>query len=144
MQLKLFVVPIKNLGAAEAEMNAFLRGHRALAVKKEFVPDGENSFWSFCVGYLDGAAPGAMPTGGRVPKVDYKQPLAHRGPDKLAVILLQGLQLVGGEINAEGQSMAVVKNLRARSIARRHGGSAGEHQDSEPAQAVSGSPPRGL
>jgi len=49
MQLKLFVLPIKNLGAAEQEMNAFLRGHRVLAVKKEFVPDGENSFWSFCV-----------------------------------------------------------------------------------------------
>ena len=44
MQLKLFVLPIKNLGAAEAEMNAFLRGHRVLAVKKEFVADGENSF----------------------------------------------------------------------------------------------------
>jgi len=28
MQLKLFVLPIKNPGAAEAEMNAFLRGHR--------------------------------------------------------------------------------------------------------------------
>ena len=36
MQLKLFVLPIKNLEAAEAEMNAFLRGHRVLAVKKEF------------------------------------------------------------------------------------------------------------
>jgi len=28
MQLKLFVLPIKNLGAAEQEMNAFLRRHR--------------------------------------------------------------------------------------------------------------------
>ena len=36
MQLKLFVLPIKNLGAAEAEMNTFLRGHRVLAVKKKF------------------------------------------------------------------------------------------------------------
>ena len=45
MQLKLFVVPVKNVNAAEAEMNAFLRGHRVLAVKKEFVADGENSFW---------------------------------------------------------------------------------------------------
>jgi hypothetical protein len=47
VQLKLSVLPIKNLGAAEAEMNAFLRGHQVLAVKKEFVPDGENSFWIF-------------------------------------------------------------------------------------------------
>ena len=36
MQLKMFVAPIKNLGDAEAEMNGFLRGHRVLAIKKEF------------------------------------------------------------------------------------------------------------
>jgi hypothetical protein len=51
MQLKLFMVPVKNATAAEAEMNAFLRGHRVLAVKKELVADGENSFWTFCVEY---------------------------------------------------------------------------------------------
>jgi hypothetical protein len=70
MQLKLFVVPVKNLGGAEAEMNGFLRGHRVLAVKKEFVPDGENSFWTFCVEYLDGttAATGGGPPGPRVPQ----------------------------------------------------------------------------
>jgi superfamily II DNA helicase RecQ len=74
MQLKVFVLPVKNLGAAEAEMNAFLRGHRVLAVKKEFVADGENSFWSFCVEYLDGVGAGAMLAGGR-PKIDYKEVL---------------------------------------------------------------------
>ena len=35
MQLKLFILPVKNFCAAEAEMNAFLRSHRVLAVKKE-------------------------------------------------------------------------------------------------------------
>jgi len=75
MQLKLFVMPIKNLGAAEAEMNAFLRGHRVLAVKKEFVPDGENSFWSFCVEYLDGGGGSGLLPGGKLPKVDYKEVL---------------------------------------------------------------------
>jgi hypothetical protein len=39
MPLKVFILPIKNPGAAEVEMNAFLRGHRVLAVKKEFVAD---------------------------------------------------------------------------------------------------------
>jgi hypothetical protein len=75
MQLKVFVLPVKNLGATEAEMNAFLRGHRVLAVKKEFVADGENSFWSFCVEYLDGMATGALGAGGRPPKVDYREVL---------------------------------------------------------------------
>jgi hypothetical protein len=27
MQLKVFILPVKNLSAAEAEMNAFLRSH---------------------------------------------------------------------------------------------------------------------
>ena len=45
MQLKLFILPVKSVDAAEAEMNAFLRSHRVLAVKKEFVSDGENTFW---------------------------------------------------------------------------------------------------
>jgi hypothetical protein len=45
MQLKLFIVPVKNLEPAEAEMNAFLRSHRVLALKKEIGSDGENSFW---------------------------------------------------------------------------------------------------
>ncbi len=73
MQLKTFVLPIKNLFAAEAEMNAFLRSHRMLAVKKEFVSDGENSFWTFCVEYLESSpAPQSPGQPGR-PKVDYKE-----------------------------------------------------------------------
>jgi len=77
MQLKLFVIPIKNVSEAEAEMNGFLRGHRVLAVQKEFVADGENSFWSVCVEYLDGTAAGTggRTVGSRVPKVDYKEVL---------------------------------------------------------------------
>jgi hypothetical protein len=43
MQLRTFVLPIKNLAAAEAEMNAFLRSQRVLAMRKEFVTDGEKS-----------------------------------------------------------------------------------------------------
>jgi len=35
MQLKMFVVPIKNVSEAEAEMNGFLRGHRVLAVQNQ-------------------------------------------------------------------------------------------------------------
>ena len=77
MQLKMFTIPIKNVSEAEAEMNAFLRGHRVLAVKKEFAPDGENSFWSFCVEYLDGATAttGGAASGSRPPKVDYREVL---------------------------------------------------------------------
>jgi len=45
MQLKLFILPVKDLSAAETELNAFQRLHRVLAVAQAFVNDGENSFW---------------------------------------------------------------------------------------------------
>ena len=51
MQIRIFIIPIKNVDHSEIEMNRFLRSHRVLAVKKEFVVDGENSFWTtvpFC------------------------------------------------------------------------------------------------
>ena len=35
MQLKLFIVPVKNLAVPEGEVDAFLRSHRVLAVRKE-------------------------------------------------------------------------------------------------------------
>ena len=75
MQLKLFLLPVKNLSAAEAEMNAFLRSHRVLAVKKEFVSDGENSFWTFCVEYLESGPATPVPSLPGRPKVDYKEVL---------------------------------------------------------------------
>lgn len=60
-------------------MNAFLRSHRILAIKKEFVPDGENSFWTFCVEFLDspGNVASAVGSGGKAPKVDYKEILSE-------------------------------------------------------------------
>ena len=73
MQLKLFIVPVKNLALPEGEMNAFLRSHRVLAVRKEFVCDGENSFWTFCVEYLESAPAGMAAPGSKLPKVDYKE-----------------------------------------------------------------------
>lgn len=62
-------------------MNQFLRSHRVLAVKKEFVPDGENSFWTFCIDSPESSARvGAA--AGRGPKVDYR---GVSGPEELEV-----------------------------------------------------------
>jgi len=60
-----------------------------LAVQKEFVADGENSFWSFCVEYLDGtaAATGGRTVGSRVPKVDYKEVLK---PEEFELFIAKG------------------------------------------------------
>ena len=73
----MFIVLLKSVGPAEQEMNGFLRSHRVLAVKKEFVADGENSFWTFCVEFLESMAGLAGPGGtGKGPKVDYKDVLS--------------------------------------------------------------------
>jgi hypothetical protein len=44
MQIRIFIILIKKVDRSEVEMNRFLRSHRVLAVKKEFVVDGENLF----------------------------------------------------------------------------------------------------
>ena len=40
-------------GAAEHELNGFLASHRVLSVDRRFVEEGERSFWSFCVDFVD-------------------------------------------------------------------------------------------
>ena len=75
MQFKLFVLPVSNTSPAEAETNAFLRSHRVLGVKTEFVSAGENSFWALCVEYLEGPSGSNGPASAKLPKVDYKEVL---------------------------------------------------------------------
>jgi len=73
MKYSFFVIPIKNVGEAERELNAFLSTHRVLTVHREFVSSGENSFWSLAVECLDGTAePRPGQRGGRI---DYKEVL---------------------------------------------------------------------
>ena len=73
MQFKLFVIPISNCEQAVAEMNAFLRGHKIIAVTKEFVATGENSFYSIIAEYIDTAFAPAADKGKA--SVDYKEVL---------------------------------------------------------------------
>jgi superfamily II DNA helicase RecQ len=76
MQVRVFMVPVKQAGPLETEMNAFLRGHRVLSLRKEFVADGDNSYWAFCAEYLDGPVPaGSGEMGAKGPKVDYREVL---------------------------------------------------------------------
>lgn len=63
-------------------LNAFLATHAVLRVEREFVADGANSFWSFCVHVADGGD--AAPKGTAKPKrgVDYRELLS---PEDFAV-----------------------------------------------------------
>ena len=52
VQFKFFLIPTHGPSDGEDDLNRFLRSARTLAVHREFVPDGANSFWSFAVEYL--------------------------------------------------------------------------------------------
>lgn len=55
MRYHFFIIPAQNPSAAQQELNSFCDSRRVLNVEKAFVPDGQRSFWSVCVTWLDGA-----------------------------------------------------------------------------------------
>ena len=77
MPFRFFTVPIQNIAEAEAELNAFLGSHKVLAVDRQWVDQGANSFWAVCVHYLveGGTASSPKLLNGRS-RVDYKEILA--------------------------------------------------------------------
>ncbi len=75
MQYKFFRISVNNSSEAEAELNRFLRGPRILAVHREFVTQGESSFWAVAVEYLFGEPPLEKTNPRRREKIDYKEVL---------------------------------------------------------------------
>jgi superfamily II DNA helicase RecQ len=82
MPFEFIQIPANGQGSAKEELNKLLRGGRIASVRKEFVANGEDSFWAFCIEYLDGALGMDKGRGGSGPKVDYKEVL---NPDDFAV-----------------------------------------------------------
>lgn len=61
MPFRFFTIPVSHGEAAEKELNDFLAAHRTLRVDKEFVADGERSFWTVAVTYAAGKQAAAAP-----------------------------------------------------------------------------------
>ena len=80
MAYRFFLVPIRDSGAAAADLNRFLGSHRILKVTRRWVAQGTDSFWGFCVDYLvtGGEADARPGPGGATerPKVDYREKLS--------------------------------------------------------------------
>ena len=72
MQIRLFTIPAGDSGAAQQEMNTFLRSNKILEVEQQLVQSNNGVFWCFCVRYLEHFFSSAPE--GRV-KVDYRQVL---------------------------------------------------------------------
>jgi len=58
------------------EVNRFLRSHRVLSVERQFIADGSNSAWCFCVEYLASGQGSAPPQARKAQRVDYKAVLS--------------------------------------------------------------------
>lgn len=79
---KFFQIPVRESVAAEAELNSFLRSYRILGVDRKWVDLGHDSYWSFCIDYLDGDQATANASRNRGRAKDYKELLS---PDDFAV-----------------------------------------------------------
>jgi superfamily II DNA helicase RecQ len=83
MALKFFTIPIRDVAHGEGELNSFLSSHRVLALDRQFVNLGENSFWTICVDYLPPSSTGDAGHGGdRKGRIDYREVLP---PEAFAV-----------------------------------------------------------
>lgn len=85
LQCKFFVIPIKDIEETEEEINRFLRTVRVVSMQREFVNQGENSFWSMIVEYQTGSAgskSSPQSAGKKKPVVDYREVLS---PEDFAI-----------------------------------------------------------
>lgn len=76
MKLHFFAIPALDVATSEAQLNAFLAGHRVAAVEKHFVANGNAGFWSVCVTSVEGAKPAPAP-GRREKSPDYREILSE-------------------------------------------------------------------
>jgi len=72
--MKCKFLKINALSPLEEEQlfNQFCLQHRCVTIEKHFVANGDASFWSICVSYLEGAEP----TVSKKARVDYKEVLS--------------------------------------------------------------------
>ena len=75
MKYQFFTIPVYMPDTAQHELNAFCAGHRVAAVEKQFVADGDRSFWAICVSYLEKDDTQALP---RKSKPDYREILNEK------------------------------------------------------------------
>lgn len=87
MAYRIFTIPILSAGTEEANMNSFLASHRILTVERQFVSNGGNSYWCFCVDFITSVHPSgtAIASHGKKPRVDYREILT---PVQFAVFVI--------------------------------------------------------
>jgi len=52
MKYQFFTIPVHAPDSAQDTLNRFCAGHRIVTMDKQFIADGQRSFWAMCVAYL--------------------------------------------------------------------------------------------
>ena len=78
LQNRFFIIPISSISSTESELNAFLNTVKAINIQREFVTQGESSFWAVAVEYLTGDIQNESFGSqiNRKPRIDYKEILS--------------------------------------------------------------------
>ena len=121
---RFFLIPVRQSVPAEEELNRFLRSHRVLNVDRRWVDEGSESFWSFCVDYLETGQDGRVAQSGASERgrVDYREVLS---PEQFALFvklraLRQGIakdEAVPVYMVFTNEQLAQIVRLEARSKA---------------------------
>ena len=74
LQLEFFSIPAQQPGEAADELRRFISSHRVAAIDRQFVADGQNSYWAICVTFIQGNNKLERPKG----KIDYREVLGER------------------------------------------------------------------
>lgn len=89
MKYYFFNIHAQNPESGQEALNAFCGQYRILAVEKQFVTQGDNSFWSICVTTLDSAEK-QITTANKRTAVDYREILNEQ--DFAVFAQLRGLR----------------------------------------------------
>lgn len=77
MQMAFYSIPARGDAGLQEDLNRFLRSHRVLTMHREFVGQGDNSFWALAVEFLEGPAlSGPGPARSSKERIDYKEVLS--------------------------------------------------------------------
>jgi superfamily II DNA helicase RecQ len=115
MRIDFFTIPVHGGETAVEEMNGLLSSARILTVERQFVADGDASFWSVCVLSQSSGSPSAQQRRGKKPTIDYRDVLGAE--DFTLYARLRDLRKVLAE--REGVPVyAVLTNEQMADIAR--------------------------
>ena len=75
MNYRIFSLSATGDETAEQSLNGFLARHKIVQVDRQFVDQGDLSYWSMCVSFQPGIGASSMSSTGKKARIDYKDVL---------------------------------------------------------------------